>query len=544
MKKVFAIFDLHPGNYNFIRSTLNNIKGITSEEDNIYIITTKQTQEIYKNEIFLNFINQVKLNDSLKFYYVDQKINFGQNLKNFTSLNTESQVFIFKTTFPIFYYNEPFKDINDYKQVKDNWFMLQGNDVVNVPDRSGKIVKVNDNMFMSRKSEQNVVKVRNNVVTYEPDYFIFGKQFFDILLMVNEFKQNNFMVVIDRATKLKKPITFQNSPVCIRKYWSNIQGSPTYTLIPQYMMPVVAQVNEQKLTVIKFPTVVGNKYFKNSQWLGGMIGNIVNGNVTYKPNRQQSITGVDIIKNISMRYDIDANSAIYISKIIKMFQQISPEVKINFYTKNPIIKYVYQKSIEQNILKRINWIEGPYNSLANYFDYSNCVDPFKFDFNFYSLNSGDYDKSLREMMGLETQSVKSQKTGKPVLSLESDTLVRVLPMSVTLLTKDGYLSQLMQISKDYKNIKIYLEPVNIQANNPVEFEQKTKSAFNTCQEKIKKDMNENVQVELLFYRVQKQYIDKLFEICQSNNNFYFINRNMAFSIANNYGKQIYLGGNV
>jgi len=28
MKKAFAIFDLHVGNYNFIRNTLNNIKAV------------------------------------------------------------------------------------------------------------------------------------------------------------------------------------------------------------------------------------------------------------------------------------------------------------------------------------------------------------------------------------------------------------------------------------------------------------------------------------------------------------------------------------
>jgi len=50
-------------------------------------------------------------------------------------------------------------------------------------------------------------------------------------------------------------------------------------------MPVVSEIDDEKITVIKFPTIVGNKYFKNSSWLGGIIGNIIQGNVTYRPNK-------------------------------------------------------------------------------------------------------------------------------------------------------------------------------------------------------------------------------------------------------------------
>lgn len=543
MKKAFAIFDLHVGNYNFIRNTLNNIKAVIEQGDSIHIIATKQSQSVYLQQSFLKFLEQVKLKDLLKIFYVNQEINFGENLKEFINNNEDSQIFVFKTTFPIFYYNEPFKCIKECKQqIKDNWFILQSHDVVNVPDRNGKIVKVGQQQFVSRKSQQNVAKVRNNIIAYEPDYFVFGRQFMNIVLMVNEFKQNNFMTVIDRSLKLKKPITDQNGQSVVKKYWASIQGNVNYTLIPEYMMPVVSEIDDEKITVIKFPTIVGNKYFKNSSWLGGIIGNIIQGNVTYRPNKDQSVTGMDILKNISVRYDIDANSSIYISKILKMFKQINEDIKIDFYTKNPIIKYVYQKTVDPNILSRINWIEGPYNNLANYFDYSDCSSPLKFDFNFYSVNSGDYDKSLRETMGLQTTGMRQQITGKNVPPANSDTLVRVLPMSTTLLSKDGYLSQLSGLSATYGKIKIYLEPVNIKATNMIQFEQKTKSIFENRMNKIKHDMNDEVQVQLLMYADQKQYIDKLIQIRQNNDNFYFVNRNMAFSIANNYGKQIYMGG--
>jgi hypothetical protein len=50
-----------------------------------------------------------------------------------------------------------------------------------------------------------------------------------------------------------------------------------------------------------------------------MINGIKSGKVKYV-NGNTSLTGMNILKKIAIRYDIDVNSAVYLSKIIKMFQ--------------------------------------------------------------------------------------------------------------------------------------------------------------------------------------------------------------------------------
>ena len=75
MNKSFIILDLNVGNINLLTAAIASVKVNVKQNDNIYILSTKQNENIYKNEQYEKFIKQNKI----KIYNLSE--DFGESLK-------------------------------------------------------------------------------------------------------------------------------------------------------------------------------------------------------------------------------------------------------------------------------------------------------------------------------------------------------------------------------------------------------------------------------------------------------------------------------
>lgn len=545
MKKIVTVFDLQPGNYGLLGSVLGILNTRLDKDDKVYLMVQPKAKQVYEKQIYKKLIQNIKPVYQFQNYIFDSDKDFGQNIQQIVKKD-QGQLYIFKTTLPIIYYKNVF-DFDFGKDFKQNWFVLPSHDVVTVPNRKGKIMKMNDNLFLSQKQQQRIANVQRPIHQYEPDFFVFGKQFIQTVLMINDFKQNNFAFIVQRAIQLKQPVKLQGKFV-IKKYWNTVLNNSTYCLIPQYMMPIVKQIKEDKLIIQKVPTIVGNKYFKNSGWFSQIISRIKDVIFT-KDDGVTSITGDEALSRVAVRFDMDINRAMYVAKFLKQLTRLKQDMVIDFYTKNIMIKPLYEEVLDQKILSKISWMDTTkfnYQNLRNIFDYIKTQYIFKFDLNFFNLRNADLNVAISDTLSLPEPFTNKDTVCKQIQPKDTQTILISTIASPQFMDSGSFFNRFLrnQKYKDFKKIKLILQPIPLPFPTPQQVQKKTQERFQLCQKKRKQRLNGwQVQIIRATYKDQVQLLQNMLYFATNYKTFYVSGKNFISTLALNLNREVQFRGN-